>query len=235
MRYLAPEERKDNQEVEEYLGNYISQSIKHNFSLKTLQKYQPDKTAKILDAGCASGAFLKQLAEDGYQNLYGVDLDNYVGKGIQLKDFKKADFNMSALPYPDNYFDAITAWCVLTHLENPYHFIREIKRILKEGGVFIATLPHIGSKAEKQNFYRKGEFIAYKPNNDHITIWTPSLLEKTTSPYFEKIGEEFLLKNKIFKGFKGLIRRWYYKLNPTIANQWGSKIAYILQKKKNPF
>jgi len=231
MRYLNPEERKNNKEVEEYLSSYVSQSIKHNFPLKTLEKYEPNKNAAILDAGCASGAFLKQLSEAGYQNLYGLDFDNYVTSGVQLKNFQRADFNADKLPYPDNHFNAVTAWCVLAHLENPHHFLREISRILKPGGVLIASLPYIGSSSERVNFYKKGEFISYKPDNDHITIWTPSLLKKTTANNFEIIGEEFLMKNKIFQGWKGKLRQLYYRRNPSIARQWGSKIAYILRKK----
>lgn len=230
MRYFTPEERKNNEEVGEYLSDYVSSSIKHNFPLKTLQKYCANKNAAVLDAGCASGAFLKQLSETGYQNIYGLDLDNYIAANVKLKDFQKADFNTDVIPYPDNYFDITTAWCVLAHLENPYHFIREVYRILKRDGVFVFTLPYIGSNSEKLNFYRKGEFIAYKPHNDHITIWTPSLLKKTTSKHFDLIGEEFLMKNKIFQGFKGKIRRWYYQHKPSISRKWGSKIAYVLKK-----
>src|SRR3989344_5207599 len=224
MRYLSPEERKNNKDVEEYLSGYVSQSIKHNFPLQTLEKYSSNRTAKILDAGCASGAFLKQLSEAGYQNLYGLDLDNYVTSGVQLKDFKMADFNTDTIPYPDNTFDVVTAWCVLAHLENPHHFIREVSRVLTKGGYFIATLPYIGSNSEKLNFLKKGEFISYKSYNDHIAIFTPSLLKKTTMRYFEMIGEEFLMKNKIFHGFKGRMRKWYYAHNPAIARKWGSKI-----------
>lgn len=231
MRYLNPGEIQNSGEAEECLSGYISQSIKHNFALETLEKYAPNKNAKILDAGCASGAFLKQLSERGYQELYGLDLSNYLASGVRFRDFKSADFNIDIVPYPDDCFDAITAWCVVAHLENPYHFIRETARILKKDGLFLFSLPHTGSSSERLNFYRKGEFIAYKPNNNHIAIWTPSLLGKTTSKYFEIAGKEFLLKNKIFRGWKGGLRQWYYQFNPSIARRWGSKIVYILKKR----
>ncbi len=231
MRYLNPEERKDSKEVREYLSEFVSQSIKHNFPLQTLQKYRPEKSTRILDAGTASGAFLKQLSEAGYENLYGLDLDNYITSGVVLKEFQKADLNTGILPFSDNSFDAITAWCVIAHLENPHHFIREARRILKRGGVLILTLPNIESNSEKLNFYKKGEFIAYKPNNDHITIWTPSILKKTTSLYFDLIGEEYLVKNKHFRGIQGLVRKWLLGKNRNLPHKWGSKVAYLLKKK----
>ncbi len=231
MEYFSTEETKGNNEARKRLTAYVSQSIKHNFPLQVLSRYQPDKNAKILDAGTASGAFLQQLHEAGYANLYGVDLENYMSVKIPLKDFKTADFNIDALPFADNSFDAITAWCVIAHLENPYHFVREAHRILKKGGLLIMTLPHIGSASERLSFHKNGEFIAYKPNNNHITIWTSSLVKKTTSKYFDFWGEEYLLKNKIFKGLKGKLRKWYSERNPSIARKWGSKIAYVLKNK----
>lgn len=231
MRYLSPEERKGNKEVHEYLGEFVSQSIKHNFPLQTLIKHVPEKNAVILDAGSASGAFLRQLGEEGYKNLYGLDLERYISEDVRVKDFKTADFNTDKIPFADNMFDAVTAWCVLAHLENPHHFLREINRILKPGGVFIATVPNTNSNSEKLNFYRKGEFIAYKPHNDHIAIWTPSLVQKTTARYFDIIDTCYLLKNKLFRGIGGGIRKTILKYSPKFERRWGSKTAYILKKK----
>ena len=71
MEYLSTDEIKGNNEARKCVSAHISQSIKHNFPLQILSKYQPDKNAKILDAGTASGAFLQQLNEAGYRNLYG--------------------------------------------------------------------------------------------------------------------------------------------------------------------
>ncbi len=217
--------------MRDYLGEFVSQSIKHNFPIQTLSKYVQDKNASILDAGAASGAFLKQLNESGYKNLYGLDLEKYIAADVAVKDFKTADFNTDIIPFPDNTFDAVTAWCVLAHLENPHHFVREAYRILKPGGILIATIPNTNSNSEKLNFYRKGEFIAYKPQNDHISIWTPSLIEKTTSKYFEIIGKEYLVKNKLFRGFAGKIRQRLITYWPALAGRWGSKTAYALKKK----
>ncbi len=150
---------------------------------------------------------------------------------MPVKDFKTADFNTDTIPYADKSFDVITAWCVVAHLENPHHFIREAHRLLKPGGLLIATLPDIGSASEKINFYKKGEFISYKPDNDHIAIWTPSLMKKTTSNYFDQIGEEYLLKNKIFTGIAGRIRKWRLGRNLSLARKWSSKIAYVLRNR----
>ncbi len=42
----------------------------------------------------------------------------------------------------DNSFDCITAGELIEHLENPEKFIKECKRILKQGGVLIITTPN---------------------------------------------------------------------------------------------
>ena len=65
-----------------------------------------------------SGA--KTLLENGFQTFYST-----------LED----------LSLPDNSIDAIGAFDVLEHLENPEDLLSEIFRILKPGGIFICSVP----------------------------------------------------------------------------------------------
>ena len=47
--------------------------------------------------------------------------------------------------FPSNYFDVICAWELLEHINNPKEYIKEINRILKPGGKFIASMPNASS------------------------------------------------------------------------------------------
>ncbi|HLG25011.1 MAG TPA: methyltransferase domain-containing protein [Candidatus Nanoarchaeia archaeon] len=59
---------------------------------------------------------------------------------------KKADlyFNIDKYPYPfkKEEFDHILASHIVEHLENPFRFMDEIKRILKKDGVLEIIVPH---------------------------------------------------------------------------------------------
>jgi len=48
----------------------------------------------------------------------------------------------SALPFPDNSFDAVVAFEVIEHLSDPERFIQEVRRVLVDGGVFLGSTPN---------------------------------------------------------------------------------------------
>jgi len=47
------------------------------------------------------------------------------------------------IPRPDNTFDVILCIAVLEHVENPEHCVREFFRVLKPGGIVIASVPFL--------------------------------------------------------------------------------------------
>ena len=46
------------------------------------------------------------------------------------------------LPFADDSFDAVTCQTVLIHIENPLDALREMKRVLKPGGILICAEPN---------------------------------------------------------------------------------------------
>jgi ubiquinone/menaquinone biosynthesis C-methylase UbiE len=50
---------------------------------------------------------------------------------------------ISALPFPDNTFDLVTANMVVEHLDDPQVQFREVQRVLRPGGTFLFHTPNI--------------------------------------------------------------------------------------------
>ena len=145
MKYLTAEEllKSDKDYSHEILERCTGKSVRDNFAFQvfdsSLKKKFDGKLGelKILDLGSANGYFAKQISENGYRNIRGVDLDDYIvpqNKGW-FKDFKKCDLSWDKIPWPDDSFDIAEAWCILPHLENPFHCLREVSRVLKKGGI----------------------------------------------------------------------------------------------------
>lgn len=101
--------------------------------------------SRILDFGCGWGRmirfFLKEVKAD---NLHGVDVDPLM-IGFCRELFHLGNFSIGKpLPpteFPDNSIDIIYAYSVFSHLSEPAHlqWVREFSRILKPGGILVAT------------------------------------------------------------------------------------------------
>lgn len=95
--------------------------------------------ASIVDIGCGAGLLTNYLAKKGHR-VFGVDLSEKSLQSAQKRDatssviYQKA--NASALPFPDESFDAVSAMDLLEHVENPEQVISEASRVLKKGGLF---------------------------------------------------------------------------------------------------
>jgi len=76
-----------------------------------------------------SGGYKK----DGYINVDWLEL---------LKPDVVHDLNHVPYPFPDNEFDLIEADHVLEHLDKPFNIMKELHRILKNGGWLIVKVPH---------------------------------------------------------------------------------------------
>lgn len=248
MEYFSPKELKINRgAIKERLGKYTGPTIRHKAGIRILESYynkllSPSthkSEVKILDCGTAGGGFVKDLHETGFGNMYGLDVDEYLPHERRklLKEFKTADLSFDPIPWPDNTFNIVTAWCVLPHLENPHNFVREVYRTLVPGGLFIMSLVNISSKPNRKYFLRHGEFPSYHKRNNHITLFTPAIFEKTILKYFDLVGKEYFITPRIFDGWHGRIRKlgrhlFSYSdyLSAVLEDRWGAKAVYILRK-----
>ena len=96
---------------------------------------------KILEIGCGEGSLLKMLA--GQNEVYGVDISS---SGVEKTKEKGipchlADASNDPLPYEDNFFDIVITLETIEHVENPHRMLWEIKRVLKEGGPLLISIP----------------------------------------------------------------------------------------------
>ncbi len=109
-------------------------------SIKDLKK----KDAYILDIGCGNGNISLALGALGY-NILGIDIDAVsIENATALNTFDNVRFEVSdanAFSIDDN-FDAIVCSEVLEHLDRPWELVRSIYRILKPGGILVATVPN---------------------------------------------------------------------------------------------
>src|SRR5438552_704358 len=109
---------------------------------------------KLLDAGCGPGSITIGLAEAvAPADTIGIDASAdaieearalAVSKGCANVRFEVAD--VYAVPFEDATFDAAFSHAVMQHLGDPLAALREIRRVLKPGGIIgIADADHDGT------------------------------------------------------------------------------------------
>ena len=105
--------------------------------LKFMDLYS--KYSRILEIGCASGYFLFEVKEH-VKSVMGVELTkDYVefarGKGLDVRE--------SLNEVPDNSFDLVFMFHVLEHIDDPIHFLKELKEKLSPTGKLIIEVPNV--------------------------------------------------------------------------------------------
>lgn len=112
------------------------------------------KGRRVLDLAAGGGYFAKALLEHGAQPI-GCDLlDQWQYPEIP---FSKVDLD-KPLPFEDASFDCVTIIEALNHVEAASHVFREAYRILRPGGVFVATFPNCLCLESRLRFLVNGTY-----------------------------------------------------------------------------
>ena len=101
-----------------------------------------EKPGKILDIGCATGIFLEGMKKRGWM-VKGVEPNQ--GAAQYAKKRFGLDVFCGYLPdanLQNETYDVVTIWDVLEHVPDTHQLMNEIYRVLKPGGIVIATLPN---------------------------------------------------------------------------------------------
>lgn len=98
----------------------------------------------ILDLGC--GIF--RWGDYIQQNVFytGVDIESeiiaYNQTNFPQFSFFQNNIDQEKLSFPDDSFDLVIMLAIIEHLSNPVKILQEVRRVLANGGVIVASTPH---------------------------------------------------------------------------------------------
>lgn len=138
---------------EEYFGDFRDFWYNPDFLELMAKRWELANVRTLLDVGCGQCHWTRIVSgflPKGSQ-VTAVDSDpKWAAENDGLSRFfsekeiafriKKAD--AGRLPFADDSFDAVTCQTVLLHLQNPLEALREMKRVLKPGGILICAEPN---------------------------------------------------------------------------------------------
>jgi SAM-dependent methyltransferase len=107
-------------------------------------EYVLSGSAAHLDFGCNDGAFLNTLESKGIGRLVGLDISQEAVTKAHCK-FPQLEviriLKAAPLPFEDNLFDSITLLDVIEHVYEQSDLLDELRRVLKDDGTLIITVP----------------------------------------------------------------------------------------------
>jgi SAM-dependent methyltransferase len=131
------------------------------------------KNGPVLDVASGSGAMLARLRDTGFTGLHAIELDRekFHLKGV---DPRPLDLNHDFAPaFAGQRFNLITAIEIIEHLDNPRHFLRQLRQLLSDGGHLLLSTPNIANVVGRLKFLLRGEVRYFdEPQynyNHHIT------------------------------------------------------------------
>ncbi|WP_164976061.1 class I SAM-dependent methyltransferase [Oleiharenicola lentus] len=108
-----------------------------------LGRLQPEREARVLDAGCGTGGLIKSLraANPGWR-ITGLD---FMPLACELaRERTGAEIvqgSITSLPFADATFDAVVSADVVCQVEDHAQALREFARVVRPGGAVLVNVP----------------------------------------------------------------------------------------------
>jgi SAM-dependent methyltransferase len=153
---------------EGFLGKQDPETVfdlRYNKYVPKFDRFIPEGAA-ILEGGCGLGQYLWYYTRRRF-SVTGVDFSSHlVEKSARLNtDAVVRTADIRKLPFDDDSFDVYILNGVLEHFEEgPGRALAEAERVLRKGGILIATLQYVNAAralADRLRFGKKGAMKRY--------------------------------------------------------------------------
>lgn len=161
---------------DEYWKEHINKKLEDDIWIKNYREYFTGK-GKCLDLGCGIGQYSKELMSYGYE-VISADISDIALE--KVKEFNDNVFKVDMkekLPFSENEFDLVFANLSIHYFsdEDTKRLMLEIKRILKEDGLFIGSVNGIQGykkikdtavELEKHYWFNKNKYVRLFDKDD---------------------------------------------------------------------
>ena len=134
-----------------------AQKFKHQ--VEVFKKHCSIENARVLDIGCGGGLFLSLLKREG-AHVTGIELSDsraqYASRKHGLEIHKHPIENDFWQKEYANYFDAVTLWDVIEHVNYPFRTLQSAANVLKKDGLLLIDTPC------RDSFYHRAGEITYR-------------------------------------------------------------------------
>jgi SAM-dependent methyltransferase len=176
-------------------------------------------TARVLDLGCFDGNELSFWIAGQAREYIGVDLSEQaiakLQQELRARNFPNATaiaMDFLANTWPDAYFDRVYAYSVLHHFDDLDVALRELRRIVKPGGVIVSMDP---LATEPLNWVARAVYRPLQSSRDWEFPFDYGSLKA--------IGRYFTIRER--RGVQGFVKLAYPFLAFRSTERIGRKLA----------
>ncbi|MEO8180404.1 MAG: class I SAM-dependent methyltransferase [Deltaproteobacteria bacterium] len=131
----------------------------------------PLPPGRVLELGCASGAFLRGLVDAGWHGV-GIEFSSSAAESARQAGLEVYTGSVETAPEPAAPFDLIVAWMVFEHLHDPLRTLEVLRRWSRPGAWLVLSVPNAGSF--EFALFRQYWYALHLPN--HLYHYTPATL-----------------------------------------------------------
>jgi ubiquinone/menaquinone biosynthesis C-methylase UbiE len=191
---LPPENQLKYHYDEVYYAEWISAQKKSRELLwrrRLAQLLEHRKRGRLLDVGCGVGAFLGLAKKAGFE-AFGTEVSEYAGRRTEeICGVPVFIGNLEEAGFPSDYFDVVTLYHVIEHVNDPSRYLFETHRILKPGGLVVVACPNVESYVFNLAYFvfkrKRFQLFSTSDKEIHLYHFSPRTLEKLL------VGHEFRL------------------------------------------
>lgn len=118
----------------------------HGLADGVLEWLNPQRGERILDLGCGDGQLTTRIVASGAE-VVGVDASPDMVAAARSRGIAADEASAEHLPYSNNAFHAVFSNAALHWVRNQNDMMRQVRRVLKPGGRFVAEMGGHGNIA----------------------------------------------------------------------------------------
>jgi SAM-dependent methyltransferase len=225
--YLGTQVRQAKHKGLTNIKKLIKPFVKSVINFKTTS-LPPLKQGRMLEIGCASGAFLHHMAFQGWQ-VEGIEFSEKAAHAATKLGYRVHAGPLETAPQPDEPFDLIVGWMVLEHLHDPVGCLKKLREWAKQDAWLVLSVPNAASQSFR--FFKSRWYDLHLPNHlYHFTPHTMELVLEASGWELVKVQHQRVLNNMIASTGYVLRDKGYAKLGQKLINLpvWAGRLSYIL-------
>ena len=250
-KHLSKEQLISNLNKENYsnigYANYEKGGRDHRFSDENIDAiqniiqmiYKNTQGKKCLDVGTGSGLVLLQELKI-FPECIGLDLSIKMALSRGISKDILVEGSCYQMPFDNEEYDLVSAYCMLHHLANIHLFFTEAFRVLKHGGYLYTDADKNIYCVKLERRLRMIQYSLLGRKNDDMYKFHRDRLNYCDRDEYHEMGLDFLELERMLKkiGFSKVIITPMFSINPLQTKKLSfriMKLIYRLFKLKSCF